>query len=130
YWRRRPDSVTRMMLWYATGLTDEWRPHALNPVKIDARSARGAGSPFVYDRALVRPSQYCSTGYGTKVVFNQILTLTPSEFEEKPIGELVPSPVGQYSRGLHTFSCDVSIAMIDGCKRVLAPMIWLDKCLG
>jgi hypothetical protein len=130
FWRTRPDSVTRLMLWYATGLTDQWRPHALNPVKIDSRSARGAGSPFYYDGVLVRPSQDCSVSYGAKVVFNQIVTLTPSAFEEKRIGELAPHPASPYRWGLHTFSYDGDIAAIDGCRRVSAPMNWLSKSLG
>jgi hypothetical protein len=87
-------------------------------VKIDPRSSRGAGPPFVYRGALVRPSQDCSVTYGAKIIFNRVITLTPSQFHEEVIGELRPDPAGPYSLGLHTISYDGSVAVVDG-KRSL-----------
>jgi hypothetical protein len=112
------DRNGRLMLWYASDLTGPWQPHALNPVKIDPRSSRGAGPPFVYRGALVRPSQDCSVTYGAKIIFNRVITLTPSQFHEEVIGELRPDPAGPYSLGLHTISYDGSVAVVDG-KRSL-----------
>jgi len=108
------DRNGRLMLWYAGELTGPWQPHALNPVKIDPRCSRGAGPPFFYRGALIRPSQDCSVTYGAKIVFNRIATLTPDQFREEMIGELRPDPAGPYSRALHTISYDGSIAIVDG----------------
>ncbi len=112
------DHNGRLMVWYASELTGRWQPHALNPVKIDPRCSRGAGAPFIYRGALVRPSQDCSVSYGAKIIFNHVVTLTPGEFHEEMIGELRPDPAGPYSLGLHTISYDGSVAVIDG-KRAL-----------
>jgi len=127
--RRRTlfDSVSRLMLWYANEPTGPWMPHALNPVKIDPRSSRDAGTPFYCHGMLVRPTQDCSVDYGAKIIFNHIVTLTPTQFEEMSIGELRPDPASPYARGVHTISCDGDIAVIDGWTRVFAPMAWLTR---
>jgi hypothetical protein len=129
--RRTPlDSVSRLTLWYASEPTGPWVPHALNPVKIDPRSSRGAGSPFYYHGMLIRPTQDCSVDYGAKIVFNRIVTLTPTQFEETSIGELRPDPASPYAGGVHTISCEGNIAVIDGWRQVFAPMAWLTKKRG
>ena len=110
------DRNGRLMLWYANELTGQWQPHVLNPVKIDPRCSRGAGPPFIYHGALVRPSQDCSVSYGAKIIFNRVVKLTPDQFHEEMIGELRPDPAGPYSRGLHTISYDGSVAMVDGVQ--------------
>ncbi|MGH9345110.1 MAG: glucosamine inositolphosphorylceramide transferase family protein [Terriglobia bacterium] len=130
YLRARPDSVSRLQLWYASDLAGPWRPHARNPVKIDARCSRSAGTPFYYDGCLVRPSQDCSRTYGVKVAFNHIIKLTPTEFEERNIGELLPDPAGPYPEGLHHVSLSEDVAAIDGCRLVFDPLAWLGRMRG
>jgi hypothetical protein len=118
---------TRLMLWYAKDPMGPWTEHARNPVKIDPRSSRGAGAPFIRDAMLIRPAQDCSGSYGAKIVFNRIVTLTPTEFEEEIIGELRPQPQGPYPRGLHTISWHDDMVIIDGLTRVFDPMAWLGQ---
>ncbi|MFX8406684.1 hypothetical protein ABTL65_19795, partial [Acinetobacter baumannii] len=43
--------------WFASDLLGPWHAHPGNPVKIDVRSARPAGTPFVVDGVLYRPAQ-------------------------------------------------------------------------
>lgn len=124
------DRNGRLMLWYASALTGPWLPHALNPVKIDPRCSRGAGPPFEYRGALIRPSQDCSVTYGAKIVFNRIITLTPDLFREEVIGELRPDPAGPYSRGLHTIAYDGSVAIVDGMRSLLDLTALLAKVRG
>jgi hypothetical protein len=124
------DSVSRLMLWYARKPTGPWMPHALNPVKTDPRSSRGAGTPFYYQGMLVRPTQDCSVDYGAKIIFNHIVVLTPTQFEETSIGELRPDPASLYPRGVHTISYHGDIAVIDGWRRLFAPMAWLSRVQG
>jgi hypothetical protein len=125
--RTRPDSVCRLHLWYADALTGPWKAHSQNPVKIDARCGRGAGTPFYYEGNLIRPSQDCSRTYGAKVVFNRIVRLTPTEFEEETAGELLPDPTGPYPEGLHNISLSGDVAAIDGCRLVFDPSAWLGR---
>ena len=46
-------------IYYSKDL-NKWTPHKSNPVKIDIKSCRGAGPPFLYKNELYRPSQDCS----------------------------------------------------------------------
>ena len=121
------ESNTRLMLWYANEPTGPWIPHARNPIKIDPRCSRGAGAPFVHKGMLIRPTQDCSRSYGGKIVFNRIIKITPTEYEEEIIGELLPDPESPYPHGLHTISLDGDTVVIDGWTRVFDPMGWFDQ---
>jgi hypothetical protein len=121
------DRHGRLMLWYSSGLLGPWMQHALNPVKIDPRSSRGAGRPFLYGDYLVRPAQDCSGEYGARIVFNRISKLTPEEFQEDVIGELKPDPNGRYPAGLHTICQDGYVAVVDGKAYVIDPTAWFRK---
>ncbi|HUI63041.1 MAG TPA: hypothetical protein VLX90_22630, partial [Steroidobacteraceae bacterium] len=57
-----------LLLWYAREITGPWTPHPGNPVKVDIRSARPAGTPFWHNGALHRPAQDCSRSYGGRIV--------------------------------------------------------------
>jgi hypothetical protein len=123
------DRHGRLMLWYSSEPLGPWKPHALNPVKIDPRSSRGAGPPFFHGDYLVRPAQDCCGEYGARVVFNRITKLTPEEFDEEIIGELTPDPKGRYPAGLHTICRDGDIAVIDGKTYLFDPTAWFRKSL-
>ena len=41
-----------LFVWHARHLTGPWTPHAANPVKTDARSARSGGTPFIVEGKL------------------------------------------------------------------------------
>ena len=94
----------KLLVWHADSLFGPWQPHALNPVKIDIRSARPAGTPFMHDGHLYRPAQDCSATYGGRIVINRVTRLTPTAFEEEAYRTIDPVADGQYNRGLHTLS--------------------------
>ncbi|HEX3846152.1 MAG TPA: hypothetical protein VHV81_02125, partial [Steroidobacteraceae bacterium] len=71
---------SELHLWYAAAPEGPWQPHPGNPVKIDIRSARPAGTPFWVQGVLYRPAQDCSSTYGARVSINRILALSPLEF--------------------------------------------------
>jgi hypothetical protein len=96
-----------------------WLPHALNPVKTDARSARPAGTPFVVAGRLYRPSQDNSRIYGGRVVVNEVEVLTPDDFAERRVGFVQPWPGSPYPDGLHTLSAVGGRTLIDGNRRHL-----------
>lgn len=108
-------------LWYAESLRGPWQPHAANPVKIDVRSARPAGTLFLDNGKLYRPAQDCSSTYGARVTINQIVTLTPTEFQEDAITTVDPDPAGPYPDGLHTLSQVGNMTLIDGKRSTFAP---------
>lgn len=106
--------------WYATSLNDEWTPHSGNPLRVDVRGARPAGKPFMYEGALIRPAQDCSTGYGRGITFNRIIKLTPDEFHEETIASLMPE-AGRYCAGLHTVCAADGFTIVDGARTTFVP---------
>jgi hypothetical protein len=111
----RADS--KLYLFHADELFGPWHPHPANPVKIDVRSSRGAGTPFVVDGALYRPAQDCSLTYGGRVVVNRVTTLTTTEFVEDRASVVEPDGRGVFRYGLHTLSRFGDLTLIDGKQR-------------
>ncbi len=67
-----------------------WVPHPMNPVVVDARSARPAGPFFRRDGRLYRPGQDCSRGYGYGIRVNEVTELTPTHYAERQVGLVEP----------------------------------------
>lgn len=105
----------RLHAFYSDKLTGPYAPHALNPVKIDPRSAGCAGTPFVINGQLYRPAQDCSRSYGASVVLNRIVELTPSTFREEVAATVAPNP--NYPAGVHTLSSIGGLTLVDGKRR-------------
>jgi len=106
-----------LFAWYASDLLGPWHAHAGNPIKMDVRSSRPAGTPFFYNNCLYRPAQDCSRTYGEKIVLNRVVRLTPTEFKEEPTALINPDTKGSYPDGIHTLSAVGNVTLIDG-KRV------------
>ena len=68
---------TKLWGWYATDLLGPWLAHGANPLKTDVRSARPAGTPFVYQGVLYRPAQDGSRTYGGAVTLNRSALVDP-----------------------------------------------------
>ncbi|MEZ5823385.1 MAG: hypothetical protein R3C97_01135 [Geminicoccaceae bacterium] len=100
-------------LFSSTSLTGPFRPHPLNPVKVDIASARPAGPLFRHRGDLIRPVQDCRQGYGGAVVFNRIEHLSPTAFVERDIGTLQPDPASLHPSGLHSFTRMSAGTLID-----------------
>ncbi len=111
---------SELHLWFAERLGGPWQAHPGNPVKVDVRSARPAGTPFLVDGVMYRPAQDCSSTYGARVTLNRVLTLTPCEFREEVAATVNPDPAGRYPRGLHTVSACGNKTLIDGKRSVFA----------
>ncbi len=77
-----------LSLFWSDKLTGPWRPHARNPVLVDATSARPAGAFWQDGGNLIRASQDCSRGYGGQMTLKHITTLDPRRFEEITLGPL------------------------------------------
>ncbi len=108
-----------LFVWFASSPFGPWTPHALNPVKTDARSARPAGTPYVSGGRLHRPSQDNGRYYGGRIVVNVVEDLTPATFVERSIGFVQPWPGSPYPDGLHTLSAVGARTLIDGNRRHL-----------
>lgn len=107
-----------LFIYFADQLEGPYQPHALNPVKTDIGSARPAGVLFIKNNTLYRPAQDCSTTYGSAVVIQEIVQLTPFTFEEKTVNRLAPKPSWKYDKGLHTISRLGEKTLIDAKRDV------------
>lgn len=107
-------SNSNLYAFYSENFDGPYFSHKNNPVKMDIRSARPAGTPFVKNGLMIRPAQDSSITYGGQVVLNKIVKLTPEEFLEETTGFISPSPASEYQRGLHTLSVAGNFTIIDG----------------
>src|SRR3990170_2959561 len=107
-------SYFNLFVWYAPDLLGPWKPHAANPVKTDIRSVRPAGTPFMYNSYLYRPTQDCSRTYGGRTVLNRVTRLTPTEFKEELAAVIEPYTNSPFPDGVHTISAVGDITLIDG----------------
>lgn len=103
-----------LRIWHAPDLTGPWTIHQVDPVKVDARSARPGGTPFQVDGALYRPSQDSSRRYGGRIAVNRIETLTLDSYTERAVAFVEPPPRSPYPDGLHTLSAVGGTTLIDG----------------
>lgn len=106
-----------LLIWHAPDLFGPWTPHAGNPVKTDARSARPGGTPFVAAGQLYRPSQDDSRVYGGRVVLNRVDVLTHTAFAETSVRTIDPREGSAYPDGLHTLSAAGPYTLVDGNRR-------------
>ena len=93
-----------------------WHPVETNPVKVDGRSARPAGSLFRWRGELYRPAQDCGPRYGHSVVLHQVLRLDRTGYAEEPVSRLEP----RWLPGLlatHTIHREGPLTVIDGMRR-------------
>lgn len=123
YWmfacRAEPDAAMDDVLhvYWATDLRGPWVPHRLNPVKIDTRSSRPAGAPWVSGGQLFRPAQDCADTYGSAVRCMRISVLTPEKFEETEV-EKWGSAMADRAEPWHTFNADEMFHVSDSLRPV------------
>lgn len=95
-----------------------WRPHPLNPIKSDVRSARPAGRLFRRNGKLIRPAQDCSTSYGAAINLCEVEVLSETDYRERIVERLEPSWRPGLD-GCHTLSFSDRMEFIDGKRTVL-----------
>lgn len=120
--RFRKGADMRLHIFFADQLTGPWKPHPMNPVKTDIRSARPAGHLFTHNGSLFRPSQDSSKTYGGRIIVNRIDELNPERFSETAVNIVSPELfTGPYRLGIHTISAFGDKTCIDGKRSVFHP---------
>jgi hypothetical protein len=107
--------ASELWLFSSESLAGAWTPHPQNPISLDVRNTRSAGAIVARNGRLFRPSQDCSIRYGRRFTLNEIVTLTPERFDERPIVTVEPRPGFV---GTHSYAQSGSVEMIDGCVLV------------
>jgi glycosyltransferase involved in cell wall biosynthesis len=120
-------SLSHLHAFHAPAPLGPWTQHAANPIVVDVRRARAAGTVFLQDGHLYRPGQDCAEAYGGGINVSRIVRLTPDEYCEEPAWRLDP-PVSQHGRhGIHTLSVDGDVVAIDACTDVSDPLAWVSR---
>jgi hypothetical protein len=102
-------------LFWSDSLDGRWNLHPSSPVSSSVRNIRSAGHLFYSSGRLLRPTQDCSRRYGYGITINEILRLTPSEFEERRVDFIGPNwRFGLL--GTHTLNSTHAIEVIDGIR--------------
>lgn len=113
-----------LFLFVSDRLEGPFKPHPANPIVSDVRRARPAGRLFVRNGKLIRPAQDCAANYGSAVVFNEVLVLSPTHYDERPLSRLAPD----WAPGLtacHTYSASDTLEVLDarGCPGARTPRL-------
>lgn len=120
YWlfftRTDQNSDVNLYIKYAPVLQGPWIDHPANPVKMDIRSSRPAGSFFWHENKLYRPAQNCSKTYGGSVVINKVVVLNEKKYHEEAVREVFPWNQ-YYKDGIHTLSVLGNRTLIDGKRK-------------
>lgn len=103
-------------LYYADHLRGEWRPHQCNPVKSDVRGTRPAGQLYQRDGVLYRPAQIGAPLYGSGVLINRVLHLSPQAYLEQEDERILPTQ-SEGLLGIHTLNRAGELSVIDGFTR-------------
>ncbi|MFM7621066.1 MAG: hypothetical protein ACKO47_05625 [Alphaproteobacteria bacterium] len=107
-----------LYLAYAKSLNDQFIDHPQNPIKSDLTNARCAGNLFIDNEKLYRPAQNCQKTYGHSLVINEIKILSPTNFSEEKIIEILPDNFFPYNQGIHTINHHKNLIIVDGKKVV------------
>jgi len=108
----------RLHIWYSKSLKGPYTSHANNPVKVDIRSSRPAGKPFILDGKLLRPAQDCSVRSGRRICINEVLKLSATDFSEKEYTILNPARSSKFKDGMHTFCITDGAVIVDGKREI------------
>lgn len=101
-----------LALYSADRLEGPWHAHRGNPVLVDARAARPAGTPFEHGGALWRPAQDCTGGYGSALSMCRIDRLDEQGFAQTLAATLRFGAPDQHA-GPHTLNFGGGYEVID-----------------
>lgn len=115
----------QLYIYYASTIDGDFQPHTMNPIPVDKNECRGAGSLFIVNNTIYRPTQNPKNCYGGSIQINKILNLSESNYESETAFEILPDK--KYSRGIHNISFTENKIVVDGKRRVLEAIMPLKK---
>ncbi len=133
WWLFFTDKVStneRLHIWYSKKMLGPFTSHANNPVKVDIRSSRPAGNPFVLGGKLYRPAQDCSIRSGRRICINEVVSLTPTAYIEREFSILHPDSTSENPKGMHTFCVTDGAVIVDGKRECFIWQAFVRKLSG
>ena len=104
-----------LSVFHADSPLGPWRPHRLNPVRSNVVGGRCAGAPFAGGGGIFRAAQNGARRYGHALQIRQIVKLTPDDWEETEIRDILPDWRPGLA-GTHTFNHAGGVSVIDGLQ--------------
>ncbi len=114
-----------LYIYYSSTLEGDYQPHRQNPIKVEKSTCRSAGSLFVVNDSIYRPTQNPTHCYGGSIQINKILILTEDTYQTETVFEILPDK--DYSRGIHHISFSQDKIVVDGKRRVRELLMPLKK---
>jgi hypothetical protein len=107
------DYSSELWIFYADSpLATEWKPHALNPVMIDASHGRNGGM-FKHEDKFYRVSQGQGFDfYGRRSFVSEIEVLTPTSYRENRVAAITPD-FKPGAKGTHHLHSNGSVTVFD-----------------
>ncbi len=118
---KAPLTNVSLHAYWSDRLEGPYTAHLLNPVKLDIRSARPGGTPFMHGGSLWRPARDSSLINGGRIAFNRITDLGPDRFAEETVHHLGPLKGSAYGAGLHTLCSVGDVTLLDGKRFAHVP---------
>jgi len=109
---QKPNASAMLNIYVSENLRGPYRPHSNNPVKTTPDGSRSAGNILNINGKIIRPSQECSSAYGTAVILNKVNRIDETAFEETTETRLT-SPSKSYNKGFHTLNGNENITVFD-----------------
>jgi hypothetical protein len=110
----QPDA--ELLAFHSERVEGPYHPHLLAPLKLDLRSARPAGTPFVVDGQLYRPAIDASVPGQPRIVIQHIDLLTPERFEEHTARHVPLYHGTTYPHGTRTLCAMGDVTLVDGLR--------------
>jgi hypothetical protein len=108
-----PAHAPATLLFAADELRGPWTLQERCAVSVDAGSARGAGAIVNTGAGLIRPSQDCTLGYGRRLLFNRIGSLSEAGYCEQPVLAIEPGWLPGMV-GVHSYARARDWEVVDG----------------
>lgn len=95
-----------------TLISDNWTPHPKNPIISDVKQARPAGSLFIFNDNLYRPSQNSGKHYGHGIKINKVIELNQTNYIEQTVNSIYPNWENNLN-STHTINSVNKLTIID-----------------
>ena len=109
-----PDGV--LHAFHAAEFDGPYTPHRHDPVKMTGSGCRPAGTFFVHDGSLWRPSVDNTDPLALGIIFNRVIELDPERFHEEAEHTLSGFPRTTYNKGIRTVCAMGDITLVDGIR--------------
>ncbi|WP_422798269.1 glucosamine inositolphosphorylceramide transferase family protein [Sphingobacterium sp. HJSM2_6] len=110
------ENYNQLYIFYSSSIDGDYQEHKLNPITVEREACRGAGSLFIVDDFIYRPTQNPTKCYGGSIQINKIVVLTETEYKTDPVFEILPDKY--YDRGIHHISFSNDTIVVDGKRRI------------